>query len=114
LALGISIQMAVAFQLVLFVIAWVHATVGDPGVLLSAGLLGLTDMDALTLSMSRLAADTNQTHVAALAIGIGMLANTLLKVSLAVVLGSATYRWRVTVALMVMAFTGAIMLWWRW
>lgn len=114
LALGTSLQMAVAFQVVLFLIAWVHSTVGNPGVLASAALLGLTDMDALTLSMSRLAADVSQTHTAALAIGIGVFANTILKSIVAITLGETRFRWRAAAALLCMAASGAAALWWRW
>lgn len=114
LALGMSIQMAVAFQLVLYVIAWVHATVGNPGVLASAGLLGLTDMDALTLSMSRFADDATQLHVAALAIAIGVIANSCLKLLVVLVLGEARFRWRAGTALLIFAVSGGLALWWRW
>jgi len=114
LALGISIQMAIAFQLVLFIIAWVHATVGDPGVLASAGLLGLTDMDALTLSMTRLAENPAQTHVAAIAIGIGVLANTFLKTCIVLILGARQFRLRAAAALVILGLGSGLALWWRW
>ncbi|MEQ1690283.1 MAG: MgtC/SapB family protein [Gemmatimonas sp.] len=114
LALATSIQMAIAFQVVLFVIAWVHTTVGNPGVLASAGLLGLTDMDALTLSMSRFANDATQIHVAALAIGIGVIANSLLKLLVVLVLGGARFRLRASVALLLLAACSGLTLWWRW
>ncbi len=114
LALGISIQMAIAFQLVLFIIAWVHATVGDPGVLASAGLLGLTNMDALTLSMTRLAENPVQTHVAAIAIGIGVLANTFLKTCIVLILGARQFRLRAAAALAILGLGSGLALWWRW
>lgn len=114
LALWTSIQMAIAFQLVLFLIAWVQATVGNPGILASAALLGLTDMDALTLSMTRLANDGALTHVAALAIGIGVIANTVLKLCVALVLGGAPYRPRAGSALLALGAISGLALWWRW
>ncbi len=114
LALATSIKMAVAFQVVLFVIAWVHATVGNSGVLASAALLGLTDMDALTLSMSRLAGDATQIHVAALAITIGVIANSFLKLLFVLVLGGARFRPRAAAALLLLATVAGLALWWRW
>nr|MBP6773541.1 DUF4010 domain-containing protein [Gemmatimonadaceae bacterium] len=114
LALGTSLQMAIAFQLVLFIIAWIQATVGNPGVLASAALLGLTDMDALTLSMTRLAGDASQAHVAAIAIGIGVTANSVLKLLLVLVLGSAGFRARAGAALLILGVSGTLALWWRW
>jgi uncharacterized membrane protein (DUF4010 family) len=114
LALWTSIQMAIAFQLVLFIIAWVQATVGNPGILATAALLGLTDMDALTLSMTRLAEDAAQVHVAATAIGIGMIANTVLKLCVALVLGAGPYRVRAAASLLLLGSASGIALWWRW
>ncbi|MBL0173401.1 MAG: MgtC/SapB family protein [Gemmatimonadaceae bacterium] len=114
LALGTSVQMAIAFQFVLFIIAWVHATIGSPGVLASAALLGLTDMDALTLSMSRLADDAAQRHVAGLAIAIGVIANSLLKTVFVVVLGSERFRLRAAFALLLLAASTGAALWWQW
>ena len=55
-------------------------------------LLGLTDMDALTLSMSRLATNGGDAGLAAEAIAVGLLSNTLLKLGLALVLGSTPFR----------------------
>ena len=77
LALASSLQMAVAFQVVLFAIAWVQQAVGATGVLLSATLLGLTDVDALTVSMTRYGADPANVRVAAAAIGMAYTARDL-------------------------------------
>src|SRR3970282_75792 len=46
-----AIRMALALQVSLMLISWVSTNIGRGGVLASAALLGLTDMDALTLSM---------------------------------------------------------------
>lgn len=87
-----AITMALAFQVALMAIAFVQSTFGSPGVLASAALLGLTDMDALTLAMNRLGQDPSSTALAALAIGTGVLANALLKLGIAVSLGAPEYR----------------------
>jgi uncharacterized membrane protein (DUF4010 family) len=92
LGLWSALKMAAAFQLVLTAIPFVQDLWGTPGVLASAALLGLTDMDALTLSMCRLAANGGEAGLAAEAIAVGMLSNTLLKLGLAIVLGSAPFR----------------------
>lgn len=114
LAVWSSIQMAVAFQAVLFATAWAQSTVGNPGVLASAGLLGLMDMDALTVAMTKLASDITQTHLAALAIAIGVIANTILKSTVVLVLGSPRFRYRAFAALAIMGAASAAALWWRW
>lgn len=114
LGLASSLQMALAFQVVLIVIAFMQQRIGNTGVLASATLLGLTDMDALTVSMTRLGADASLTRIAAEAIGIGVLSNTLLKLTLALVTGTQTYRMRVALMLGAMAIASCVGLWLAW
>ena len=58
----------------------------------TAALLGLTDVDALTMSMARGISDDRSLEVAARAIAVGVAANTALKLALAVVLGAGSFR----------------------
>ena len=88
LQLRAALQMAVLFQAVLMVVSLARQTWGQSGVLTSAAVLGLTDVDALTVSMARGVAEAGSLTTAALAIAIGVLANTALKLGLA--LSSAT------------------------
>jgi uncharacterized membrane protein (DUF4010 family) len=97
LRLGTALTMALAFQVALVVLPLAERHLGATGVLGSAALLGLTDMDALTVSMSRLAAREALVPLAARAIAVGVLANTALKLALALALG--TRRFRLVVAL---------------
>jgi uncharacterized membrane protein (DUF4010 family) len=84
--------MAVAFQLVLFALAWIQQNAGASGLIASATVLGLTDMDALTLSMTRYAASPDAVPMAAAAVGVGVLSNTALKCGLVLAIGEARYR----------------------
>ena len=108
LGLTSSLQMAVAFQVVLFALAWIEQNAGQTGVIASATVLGLTDMDALTLSMTRFAADPAQVRTAAAAIGVGVLANTSLKATLVLTIGGPRYRLRAATGLAVLAVGSAI------
>lgn len=92
LRLGSAVRLALLFQGALMALAWVRGEFGDPGVLPLAALLGLTDMDALTVSMARLGADEGTIHLAARAIMVGLLSNTVLKLSVAVSLGTTQFR----------------------
>ena len=92
LRLGAAIQMALAFQLVLLAVPTAEHLWGAGGVLGSAAVLGLTDMDALTYSMSRFGAKTGDASLAARAIAIGLLSNTVLKLALALGLGAPGFR----------------------
>lgn len=92
LGLWSAMKLALAFQAALMAIAYVRESFGPTGVLASAALLGLTDMDALTLSMNRLGTRTGELALAARAIAVGIAANSLLKLTMALVLGSPSFR----------------------
>jgi uncharacterized membrane protein (DUF4010 family) len=92
LRLGAAIKMTLAFAVVLLIVPGIARGWGSAGVLGSAALLGLTDMDALTYSMSRLGASTGNAPLAAQAIGVGLLSNTALKLALALTLGAPAFR----------------------
>jgi uncharacterized membrane protein (DUF4010 family) len=107
LRLGAAIRMAVAFQAAIIAITLVRTAWGRPGVFATAAALGLTDVDALTVSMSR--PDANLVAAtAARAIAIGIVANTLLKLTLVVVIGRTTYRRRAALGLAGVAIGGAL------
>ena len=92
LQLPVALQMAVIFQGVLMLV-WVAGRYwGNSGILGTATVLGLTDVDALTISMSRHVAQTVSFETAALAIAIGVLSNTVLKLTVALFFGSAGFR----------------------
>ena len=91
LRLAAAIRMAVAFQVAISVIAAVRDRWGTSGVYATASVLGLTDVDALTMSMSRLDGGLT-TEVAARAIVIGILVNTVFKLGISLALGSPAYR----------------------
>jgi uncharacterized membrane protein (DUF4010 family) len=103
LRLGSAVRMTLAFALVLLVVPLVDRLWGAGGVLGSAAVLGLTDMDALTYSMARLGVATGDSALAARAIGVGLAANTLAKLGLALVLGAAPFRRRAAPALSALA-----------
>lgn len=107
LQLRAAIEMALLFQVVLFVVYYARDWVGESGLLVSGFVLGLTDMDALTLSMTRSVATGTSIDAAARAITIGVVANSLMKAGIATALGSPGYKWRVGAALAAMAAAGA-------
>jgi len=66
-------------EIVLFAVRWAQYTWGEPGVFVSAGVLGLTDIDALVVSMAKDTGAQLPAETAAAAIAIGVLSNTLMK-----------------------------------
>ncbi len=95
-----ALEMALLFQVVLYVVYAVQQRFGEGGLLATAAIIGLNDADALTLSMAagvgqgRLAPD-----VAALAVTVGLLSNTLLKGGLAAAIGEGRFR-AITIAVL--------------
>jgi uncharacterized membrane protein (DUF4010 family) len=92
LQFGPALQMAATFQIVLFAVELMRQRFGNAGVLVSGAVLGLTDVDALTISMTKSASDGTAVAVAAQAIALGILANCVMKTALAVALGTPRFR----------------------
>lgn len=86
-----SIEMAALFQVVLYVMHWLEGAFGNQGFLVSGAVLGFTDVDALTISMARGVQFTDW-NVAAQALSIGILSNTVLKIAAALILGRGRFR----------------------
>jgi len=87
-----ALRMAAVFQVVLMGVNAARRFGGTTGVLTTAALLGLTDVDALTMSMARGVSDAISLELAARAIAVGVTANTALKLVCALALGARPYR----------------------
>jgi uncharacterized membrane protein (DUF4010 family) len=85
-------QMAVIFQVVLFLVDAARRLGGDAGVVVSGAVVGLTDLDALTLSMARAAGQAITPELAGQAIAAGLISNTIVKIAIAVLLGAPKFR----------------------
>lgn len=107
LRLVAAIQLAVAFQIAMIAVAVARRYWGDTGVYTGATVLGLTDVDALTVSMSRREANL-EVRMAARAITIGVFANTIVKLALALIVGRHTFRRRAATSLAVLAGASAV------
>lgn len=108
-----ALQMAAIFQIVLFAVGGISRAFGDSGLRIAGAVLGLTDVDALTISMTTTPASASAPAAAAAAIAIGILANCLLKAGVAIALGAPGFR-RVTgpvlaaMAVAILATVGAL------
>jgi uncharacterized membrane protein (DUF4010 family) len=112
LQLAAALQMALLFQAVFMIVHLARQVWGQSGVFTSAAILGLTDVDALTVSMARDVAQTVSPAVAATAIAVGVLANTAMKLGLALFFGRRRFRTIAggALALMFVALVGALLL----
>ena len=86
-----ALQMAVLFQVVLFAVHAVRSRWGETALLFSGAVLGFTDVDVLTISMAKSAEGQIPIPVAAEAIAIGILSNTILKLLLGVAVEGAVF-----------------------
>jgi uncharacterized membrane protein (DUF4010 family) len=102
-----ALQMTVLFQVVLFAMFAVRSYWGETGLLLSGAVLGLTDVDALTISMAKSAEGQISTQIAAKAIAIGILSNTVLKLLLGTLIGRGRFRRLTPAWLAIMAIASA-------
>jgi uncharacterized membrane protein (DUF4010 family) len=92
LQLRAALQMTALFQVVLFVILAVQARWSSEALVATSAFVGLTDLDALTLSLARTTTAPADVPAAAVALVAGILSNTLLKLAVAVVVGRGAFR----------------------
>jgi uncharacterized membrane protein (DUF4010 family) len=110
LQLGAALQMVVIFQVVLMLVHLARSQWGEAGLLSSAAVLGLTDVDALTATMARSVTRTSSLEVAALAIAVGVLSNTAMKMTIALILGRSQFRTIAAGTLALMLLGGGVAL----
>ena len=108
LQLRAALQMTALFQLVLFAVLIVKARWGSEALIATSAFVGLTDLDALTLSLARSTAVTGVEPSTAVALAVGILSNTLLKLGVAVVVGRGSFRMVTAAALGAMAIAIAV------
>lgn len=102
-----ALGMALLFQVVLYGVHYIKTWVGDVGLMASGFVLGLTDVDALTMSMTRSVASQVSVEVAGRAIAVGIVANSLMKCGIALAMGSPRFKWQAGGSLLAMAAAGA-------
>lgn len=92
LQLRAALQMALLFQAVLLGVFVAHQVFGDLGLLASGAVVGITDVDAVTVSMAHMVGEGVTPARGAQAVAVACLANTLLKTALVAVLGRGNFR----------------------
>jgi len=102
-----AIELTLLFQVVLYVVHYVRQWVGDAGLMATGFVLGLTDVDALTLSMTRSVATGVAVQMACRAILTGIIANSIMKAIIAFAIGTRRFAWQAGGALVAMAGAGA-------
>ena len=107
-SLGAAVQFALLFAVVLVIVELTQAYAPVGGLYVVAALAGLTDVDAITLSMAQSSQDGIGFTVATHAIGIAALSNTLVKCAMVLVLGRGPLRPRLAIATAALVACGAL------
>jgi uncharacterized membrane protein (DUF4010 family) len=113
LNLRAALKMTALFQLILFLILLVQNRWGSEALVATSAVVGLTDLDALTLSLARSAAASGAVSIATVALVAGILSNTLLKMTVALVLGRGLFRTVTAAGLgaIALTITATLVLW---
>jgi uncharacterized membrane protein (DUF4010 family) len=106
-SLVFAIRFALFFAGVLLLVALVQRHFPGRGEVVVAALAGLTDVDAITLSMAAYARAGGDAQTAVQAITVAAFTNTLVKAGLIVGLGAAPLKWRMVLATVVIVACGA-------
>jgi uncharacterized membrane protein (DUF4010 family) len=102
-----SIRFALFFAGMMLLVELVRREMPAGGTYIVAALAGLTDVDAITLSMAEQARAGGAAEVAAGAIATAALSNTLVKCGIVVALGTRELKTRIAIATAVIVAVGA-------
>jgi uncharacterized membrane protein (DUF4010 family) len=110
-SLAAATRFGLLFAVVLLVVKLAERYAPVEGLYVVAAVAGLTDVDAITLSMAEFARDSTDLGTAAAAIAIAALSNTLVKCGMVVALGSRPLRQRLTLATAAILAVGLAAIW---
>jgi len=105
--LGPALKFAIAYALILIVSRGAQMILGDTGVFVSAALSGIADVDAITLSLARMAGEgTVEVTTASQAIVLAAMVNTTVKGGIVLAMGAASLRKSILPAIGLILATG--------
>lgn len=85
---GTALKFALFFAAVLLLVRYSNENFGDSGTYIAGAISGITDVDAITLSMAKLATNDSTSTLAMNTILLAALSNTLVKLGIVLVVGS--------------------------
>ena len=105
-----ALKFAALFILILFVSKAALMFAGNQGLYYTAGIAGMSEVDAIAISTARLGNQGVVPRVAVIAITLAAMANTFMKACIAAFFGTRPLAWRVALAFLVVIIAGAIAL----
>ncbi len=100
----------IIYTTILLVVSYANANMGDSGLMFSSAIAGLSDIDAITITVSKLAHQDLAFATASDAVLIAMISNTLVKTGIGAWAGSKTLRKDLLIGYGVMAASALVAL----
>ncbi len=107
-----ALQFGLLFAAILLILRAAQEWLGDPGVLLASTFAGVTQLDAITLSLAEQARGGLDPVLAGRALGLAIAANSLFKGVLAMAVGGGSYGRMVLPSLLAAGAAAAAAGWW--
>ncbi|MBL7982321.1 MAG: MgtC/SapB family protein [Flavobacteriales bacterium] len=108
----VALQFALLYALVRWVVVWADERFGQAGTYVAGALAGVTDVDAITLSMARMGQLPGWETQALITILIAATVNTLVKLTIVMVVGGSALRRSVLPGFVGMAVAAALSIVW--
>ncbi len=108
LNLRTALIFAVLYASILFIINFSNDHIGSSGIYLTTAIASLTDVNAITISLTKLVGDTLTLKTGLNAIILATLCNTIIKIGIALWAGSKELRKLVTISYGIIFFSGLI------
>jgi len=103
-----AVKFGLLYAVIVLITRFIGITAGDRGVYIVSVLSGMTDVDAITLTMSNLSRnDPSKMHQATVAITLAAFSNTMLKAVMAFAAGSALFRRGIVAGFSIILAAGA-------
>ena len=97
-----ALKFGLVFTIVMVASKFASATWGHKGTYITALLAGSTDVDAITLTLSRMSSNELYPRGVAMAIFLACASNTVVKAGMACVVGGWAFGWRLGLTFLVM------------
>jgi len=98
------------YTAILLVVSYANENMGDEGLMISSTIAGLSDIDAITITVSKLAGHPLNISLAANALLIATISNTLVKMGIGIWAGSPSLRRHLFIGYGVILFTALVAL----
>lgn len=110
---SVALKFGLLYAVILLFVQFASDQFGTAGIYVASVISGITDVDAITISMSELAKNQEHRDAAATAILLAAISNTIVKFAIALFAGSLVLKKRVSVGFGAILLAGLILLLWR-